>query len=295
MLRNRWFFGPWGRGILYILTLFLGIPLFFAYRISHINPREVTPTFAQNKNPLPFPAQLITFMADDGIRIRGWFSTSNSNKRMIIIVHGYGLSHREMIKRGNGIFPKAADVCFLDLRNHGLSDNSFTTFGFREALDVQTAISRFRSHYDEIIIWGMSMGAAASVRAIMLGSSADMLILEGLYDDLSKAIALQAKHYYIPKFPIVSLGLFFYQYISGVDLDQMDMAANLKKMKDMPILLVHSRADQEVPMSSFNRLKGSVGAHGKTLLLNKGNHEYIYEANIGKYRKRVLDFIVNRK
>ena len=141
----------------------------------------------------------------------------------------------------------------------------------------------------------MSMGAAASVRAIMLGSSADMLILEGLYDDLSKAIALQAKHYYIPKFPIVSLGLFFYQYISGVDLDQMDMAANLKKMKDMPILLVHSRADQEVPMSSFNRLKGSVGAHGKTLLLNKGNHEYIYEANIGKYRKRVLDFIVNRK
>ncbi len=118
-----------------------------------------------------------------------------------------------------------------------------------------------------------------------------MLILEGVYDDLSNAICLQAKNNYIPKFPFVKIGLVFYEYLSGVDLSQMDMCAGLRKLKDTPILLVHSRKDQEVPMTSFRCLEKALGPKGRTLLFNQGSHETIYEQNSHMYQKRLIKFI----
>jgi len=233
-------------------------------------------------------------VTEDRVKVRGLYGSSTSGKRLLIIIHGYGFSHREMIKRGDGIFPEIADVFFLDLRNHGLSDKASTTFGYHEALDVQAAVRYFRSRYKQIIIWGMSMGAAAAVRAAILGNPADMIILEGLYEDLSGAIAHQAKKYYIPRFPIVSLGLMLYEPLSGVILKDMDMHSNLTRLKELPILLVHSRLDQEVPMYSFNRLRGGLGPNGKILILNRGGHESIYEGNALKYRERVIDFILKQ-
>ncbi|MFC1820561.1 alpha/beta hydrolase [Thermodesulfobacteriota bacterium] len=237
----------------------------------------------------------MTFKTQDNLKIRGWYATSPFGRRLLIIIHGFDLTHKDMINRSLGVYPEVADICLIDLRNHGLSESSSTTFGYREALDVEAVTKYFSAKYDEIIIWGSSMGAAAAVRAARLGASVDMLILEGLYDDLSNAIAIQAKHYFIPRIPFVLIGLFFYQHISGVDLKVMNMCENLKTIDKIPVLLIHSRADQEVPMSSFNSLKESLGNNGKAFILERGGHVSIYEENLIKYRNRVMEFIVNKK
>jgi pimeloyl-ACP methyl ester carboxylesterase len=284
----------WFRGVIYILILIFGPPALLAYRIYNINPESGRSEQVHISKAIPFASKKISLITDDGVRIEGQVLRSPLNKKLVIIIHGYGMSHRNMINRANGLFPEIADILFLDLRNHGSSDKSHTTFGYYEALDVKAAIDHYRREYQELILWGLSMGAAASVRVVLLGGQVDMLILEGLYDDLSNAITLQSANYYLPKYPIVSLSLFFYEYISGVNLKQMDMVANLKKIKDIPILLVHSQADEEVPMSSYYRLRDALDEQGQLLLLEKGGHETIYDVNLFEYQKKIINLIINR-
>jgi pimeloyl-ACP methyl ester carboxylesterase len=278
------------RIVFYLFGFLVFIPFFVALRINHISPGRERITADNPRNPFPFPAKTISTRTVDNITIRGWHASAN-NKKIVVIIPGFGLTHKEMAIRWKGIYPGIADIFLVDLRNHGLSDSGITTFGFHEALDVQAAVNRLKPNYEEIILWGMSMGAASAVRTALSGNPVDMLILEGVYDDLSNAICLQAKNNYIPKFPFVKIGLVFYEYLSGVNLAQMDMCAGLRKLKDTPILIVHSRKDQEVPMTSFRCLEKALGPKGQTLLFNQGGHEAIYEQNSQMYQKRLIKFI----
>ena len=209
----NWYRNPRGRALIYIALLLLVIPLLLAYRIAGINPNAKLREYNPNERLFSSTAQVVSFQTADNLSIKGLYAASRRSNRLVIIIHGFGLTHKEMIRRGLAFYPDVADVCFIDLRNHGLSEGSSTSFGYHEALDVQAVARHFRSRYDEIIAWGSSMGAAAAVRAVIKGSSIDRLILEGLYDDLSNAIAIQARRYYIPQFPFVLISLLFYPYL----------------------------------------------------------------------------------
>lgn len=279
------------RVIFYSVVIFIGLPLVLAFRIANISVNQDPFDPDKPGNPFPHSAELISLVTEDNVTIRGWLLKSSLNKRLIIIAPGFGMSHKDMINRADDLFPDLSDFFFLDHRGHGLSQKASITFGYKEALDIQAAVNKFRPDYEEIILWGFSMGAAASVRAALLSSPIDKLILEGMYDDLSNTITLQAKHYHIPYYPFLALALIYYRITTGVALEEMDMEANLKKLRHRKILLVHSRADKEVPMEAFNKLQQAISSKGKVLLLEKGGHEFIYESNKEVYRSRVIDFL----
>lgn len=182
----------------------------------------------------------------------------------------------------------------LDQRNHGLSDPAPTTIGYNEAMDVAAAIRYFRDKYDSVAVWGLSMGAAASVVAAKRGDRPDLLVAEGLYGSLANAVAVRGRDMGVPYFPLIPLALSYYEALSGVDLDEMDMCENIRALSGLPILLVHSAEDSLVPMESFECLKNGLDPKtGRAVLFPEGAHDGIYEANSAEYTS-VLTAFVNK-
>ncbi len=278
--------------MIYLILFLLTIPYLLSLKISNAETRFGPRYAGEEKNPLPFEAKLLTLTASDGIKIRGWYAPSGQSETIVIVIHGHSLSHKENLEKWRGIYPETASFFFLDLRNHGLSDDAPTTYGYTEAYDVTAAVARFRAEYKKVIVWGTSMGAASAVKAVNYGLNVDGLIIEGLYGTLAEAITLRANGMNIPEFPLVTATLFYYELISGVKLSEMDMSENLKAIEGIPILLLHSRMDEKTPMESFYRLEKALEGKNSTIaLFDRGAHEFIYEANSVKYIDMVKGFI----
>ena len=241
-----------------------------------------------------FPRQLekIPLFTQDGVDLNGYYAKAEGAKRLFIIIHGLGRSHLATVGRWEAVYPHLGSVLFLDLRGHGLSTRrALITFGDKEALDVRAAVDRFKGEYESIVLWGHSMGAAASLKYAGDGGKPSALILEGMYSSFNNAINVRANLWHIPWKPAVSFVKFFFRYIVQVDFEGLDMPHILRRITDVPILLVHSKEDEKVPMASYEKLKAELGGKSRTLLFEYGNHDSIYRTNREEYIKTVEEFI----
>ncbi|MDH4184414.1 MAG: lysophospholipase [Nitrospinota bacterium] len=243
---------------------------------------------------LPIRAKAVTLRADDGVELAGFHAHAEGSKRLVIVVHGLRRSHLAMVGRWEAVFPDLASVFFLDLRGHGLSSRrSLVTFGDREARDIKAAMDHFKNEYETIILWGHSMGAAASLKYAGNGGKPSALILEGMYHSFDDAIDVRANLWHTPKYPAVPLIKFIFRHLMRIDFNGLTMPPILKRLTDMPILLVQSREDEKVPMTSFEELRRALGPRGKAIVFEQGNHDSIYRTNREAYIRAVREFIEN--
>jgi alpha-beta hydrolase superfamily lysophospholipase len=91
------------------------------------------------------------------------------------------------------------ELCLVDFHGAGGSDGSTTTVGYDEAEDVIAAASKVgkdRSY----VIYGTSMGAAAALRAVHLGTvEPDGLILEAPFDRFLNTIGNRFEKKNLPR------------------------------------------------------------------------------------------------
>ena len=240
---------------------------------------------------LPIKAEKVTLKSSDGVTLGGYYAKAPGAKRLVIIVHGLRRNHLAMANRWDSVFPGLASLFFLDLRGHGLSSRrALVTFGDREALDVKAAVERYRGEYQSIILWGHSMGAAASLKYAGNGGKPEGLILEAMYHSIDDAIDVRAKLWHTPPktAPVMK---FIFRRIMGIHFDGLTMPPILAGLKEMPVLVVQSREDEKVPMASYERLAQALGPKGRTLVFDHGNHDSIFRANREAYSKAVREFV----
>ena len=247
------------------------------------------PAGAQARSPIPFASAPFAVTTDDGVVIRG-FTAGGGGGTVILALHGFGRDLTQMADRWRGLYPGAASFAVMDFRNHGISGPAPTTFGYDEARDVAAVAAHLKKNHARVVAWGLSMGAAAAARAARQGAPVDALALEGMYDTLSNAIASRGGKMGIPRWPLIPMTLWWYERLSGVRLDDMDMARILRGL-DMPVLLVHSLGDEKVPREAFETLRAALGPAGETFLLAGGVHDAIYETNRGAYIEAMRGFL----
>lgn len=247
------------------------------------------PAGAFERSPFPFASAPFAVTADDGVVIRG-FAAAGKGDTVILALHGFGRDLNQMADRWRGLYPGDASFAVMDFRNHGASGPASTTFGYGEARDVAAVAAHLKKSHGRVVAWGLSMGAAAAARAARNGAPLDALILEGMYDTLSNAIALRGEKMGIPRWPLIPMTLWWYERLSGVRLDEMDMAQTLRGL-DAPVMLVHSLGDEKVPKEAFETLRAALGPRGEAFLLAEGLHDAIYETNRGVYVEALRGFL----
>jgi len=238
-------------GIVFILS-FIAISLWNFYSVTH--PLRIEALFSPAQFSLP--AEDITILGDDGIKLSGWLIEPEHNiqKRAIIILHGYPAEKSDMLFIAESLYPDFT-LLLLDLRYFGESEGNYTTLGIKEKNDVRRAIDFLEKRgYTRIGIFGFSLGGAIGFLASAHDNRVKALASYASFSDL-KTLGHDAYwRLWILKKPMVELmalwtHLFFKEPITAISPEGAARGITI------PVFVSHSENDDQIPFSHALRLQ----------------------------------------
>jgi alpha-beta hydrolase superfamily lysophospholipase len=192
----------------------------------------------------PEGAEAVSFATTDGVDLGGWWIPAAGERGVIVLVHGLSRSREEMADRAAAIREDGFSTLLVDLRNHGSSADAYTTLGVYESRDVQRAAEYARSRRPEgpLVIWGVSMGAAASLLAAR-SAAPDAVIAESAFDSFENTVAHHLRQAFgLPAFRM------------GFAVSDGDVEAAVAALGELPILFVAGEEDWRMPPAIAVRL-----------------------------------------
>jgi uncharacterized protein len=173
----------------------------------------------------------VQIVAEDGIRLHGWFVPAPAPRATVLFLHGNGGNLAHTVEAIETFARLGMSVFAIDYRGYGKSDGSPSGDGI--ALDAEAAWRHLTVERgiaeDAIVIVGRSLGGGpASMLAARYDPAA--LILESTYTSLPDRAAEQ-----FPFFPA--------RWIVRTRFDNRASLAHVK----CPVLIVHSEHDETIP------------------------------------------------
>lgn len=116
---------------------------------------------------LNIPHETIQLKTADSIRLESWYAQKDSAKGTVLMFHGHGSSKSGIIAEARELYSMGYNVMLTDFRAHGNSEGTATSIGIYESKDVKAVYDHIAQKGEKnIIIWGISMGAATALKAV---------------------------------------------------------------------------------------------------------------------------------
>jgi competence protein ComEC len=194
--------------------------------------------------------------AGDGTQlIASWRGAENSGGRTAILLHGFAEEHTSLLDRAEALHRHGWNLIVPDARGRGRSGGEWTTFGAREAHDLQDWIAALIDRVGPeltVVAWGRSMGAAVALRAAADDPRIFALVLEAPYPDLRMTVAARLRQLRVPQ---IFAGVILRRAgrLAGVSLIQ-PRPVELAPQVRVPVMIVHGSEDPIVPTHAVRRL-----------------------------------------
>lgn len=239
---------------------------------------------------LPYETHLIRLT--NNVTLETWFIPNSEEHVLVIMFHGYAACKSDLLVPAAQFHAMGYKVLLVDFHGSGGSSGSDTGIGFSESKDVAQALDYARAQWPirRIILYGVSMGSAAILRAIAReGVTADAVIIETPFDRLINTARNRFNLMGLPAFPAAELLVFWggvQQGFNGFEHNPVEYARSVK----CPVLMMHgerdSRVTAEQARSIFDNLDGL-----KRFRLFDVIHEVIAVARPEEWREQVIDFL----
>ena len=186
------------------------------------------------------------FSNSDGERLEAWFLPNNRAGTVVALFHGYAASKSSLLNTAHVLHQLGYATLLVDFYGSGGSSGSGTTIGVKESGDVAATVEYMRQTWPErkIVLYGISMGGAAVLRAIAAhGVNADGLIIEATFDRLLNTGKNRFRAMGLPGSPFAELLLFWGGVQNGFDgfaHNPVDYARAVKQ----PALILHGEKDE---------------------------------------------------
>lgn len=230
----------------------------------------------------------------DGTKLVGrLYCAEKSEGRLVICVHGYNSNG----KRCFGAFVPEfnnlnLDVLVVDDRAHGDSEGKYTGFTVLDRIDVKCWVEMMKPRYDDIYLFGTSMGAS-TVGLV----AADMPEIAGLIFDCGFTSPIEAFRTKvkdkIPPFlyePVFFFGRMWSKIILGFYFKKV---STLEAMKDVkcPVLFVQGGNDKIVPQEMAEQLFEACGSENKRLeIFEEAEHSACFYVDKERYLSLLEEF-----
>lgn len=253
----------------------------------------------------------IEFKSTDGIDLKGWYAPAAGQARgTIVYVHGFNRSRVEMLPDSEFGHKLGYNAVLFDLRHQGASAGEVSTIGYQERLDVDAAVE-YALHRENaarpVIVWGVSMGAAASLMAAADNPDIAAVISDSTFLSYSHMIR---HHYYLfrniarrrgawwfpplPAFPIVNEVIFLASRRGHFDPADFDLEKAVTKIGTRPILFVGVQGDQRMPPEIARRLYGDAESEFKDIVIVPGTrHGEGFKSGNKQYEAAVTEFLAS--
>jgi len=247
--------GRFLRGLLYRLML---VPTLLAVLVGIL---VVTATHPKSAPAVIDPVSRgvyydpIEFLSLDNTKLEGWLVPVLDARRLVIekedllhrkyaavvLVHDFGASRQQVLPLVSPLHDAGYVVLALNLRGHGPSSSTGSTFGLNEAQDVRAAVELLRRRPyvdpDAVGVLGIGTGATAALLAAEQDPRLNVLVLDHpvrqFQDILDQRIG--------PKQPWLAwvrpICKMTFELAYHVDADGVDLSCFSDLMKQKPVLL----------------------------------------------------------
>lgn len=283
-----------GLVVLFFVTV---VPWFFTSIVT--TSRYHFPDPDDGKTPKSFGMDFswIEFPSTDGLTLRGWYIAAGAEpKGTIIYCHGHNRTRVEMLSQAQFGHSLGYDGLLFDLRHQGQSTGEISTIGYQERQDIVGAVNytleKERAAHP-VILWGVSMGAAAALMAAADSTSVDAVISDSSFLSLKEVV----RHHWrlflrLPAFPVADEIIYWIAWRGRFKPSEFDLEKAVREIGDRPILFVAVEGDRRMPTSIARKLYEDSPSPLKKLLVVPGKrHGEGFTSGNAQYEEAVRSFL----
>jgi alpha-beta hydrolase superfamily lysophospholipase len=177
------------------------------------------PANSATPDAVDLPFEVRTILVEGGA-LEAWYVPTTAANAVVLMFPAYAESKSGLLPSARALNGLGYGTLMVDFRGAGRSTGSDTTLGVREARDVAAAFRYARQEWPgrPIALYGVSMGAAAALRAVAAESvQPEALILESPFDNLLNTVRNRFHATGLPAFPAAEMLLFWGGVQHGFD------------------------------------------------------------------------------
>jgi pimeloyl-ACP methyl ester carboxylesterase len=237
-----------------LLLVFVIGPYLMARILVHANSRPLDLRLRETPADFGISYEEIGFAATDSLNLKGWFVPPSGKNAILICTHGLFRTRVEMLSRAMAVAKAGYGVLLYDSRSHGTSSKGIVSLGYFEKNDVLGAVRYIESRYPDctsrpkIVLFGISMGAVATLEAAAQSKEYSALILDSPFSSLQETIADHTWLFLgLPRYPFAPFFLFWFQRLAGYDPRQVNSHQAMSRVQPVPLLIIGSEGDRRIP------------------------------------------------
>jgi dipeptidyl aminopeptidase/acylaminoacyl peptidase len=235
--------------------------------------------------------QDVSLTTPDGLTLAAWYIPGRQPNG-VVLVHGIHANREAVLPAAVMLAEAGYHVLMIDLRGHGASQGEQLSYGYREALDVQTAASYLLAlpEVERVGAMGYSLGGAAVARAARLDERLQAVVIQSSFSSLSDAVEDSFTAYTaLPKWPLAPLIVKAAEFKLGLRLEQVDSSRDLAGLTPRPVFIIHGRQDGLFPVHQAYKMYAMAGQPKQLWVIEELGHDYPFNQRT-EYQHRVLAF-----
>ncbi|MEP7164888.1 MAG: alpha/beta hydrolase [Ferruginibacter sp.] len=302
------------RTLLFLFLLLNVITAFHAYKFTHFYDRseialkqpseksgwEKTSeilfginAFKQKNNIVTDSAfQTVFFKSSTCPKLEAWYIPVNNPKGTVCMFHGHGGTKSGVFEEAIFFRKIGYNTLLIDFRAHGNSEGNTSTIGYDESEDVKLAYDYIKSKGEtNIVLWGISMGAAAISKSICdYQLRPAKIIMEMPFGSIEEAAKGRIKLMGLPGQPLATLITFWGGIEHGFWAFNMKPSQFVKKI-NCPVLLQWGKKDPRVTEHETNEIYNNIDAPKKLVVYENAGHESLCKASYEKWTNEITAFL----
>ncbi len=219
---------------------------------------------------------------------------NDSSRYTIILVHGIR-SRKELWQSISEDFAQQGiQTLAIDLRAHGDSEGSLTSFGVHEKLDISSWVDYLenRGITEPIGIWGHSLGGAVALQALAHDKRLQFGIIVSTFSDFNTIVSDYAKEF--TGVPIPFLTNYLVKKASNIAKFSPEEANPIEASKQInqPILFFHGTDDSKIKWEyNYQNFEAVPTNQKKFIKIPNADHYNILELGYDPIRFEIHDFL----
>lgn len=294
-LRRHWKKIVLGVVLTVVLIVTVGLPFTIARLVTHAGTRPMDLKLTSSPADYGLDFDNVSFSSSDGVSLSGWYLGGASSEVAIACGHGLFRSRREVLDRAAFFRQQGYDTLVFDFRRHGESEGERVSLGFHERKDFLGAAEFLRSAKPgrKIVLYGVSMGAAASLLAAAESPEIAAVIADSSFSSLDHTVVHHLGLFFgLPRFPFGSSLLFFLESQAGLDRKAFDLERAIERIGDRPVLIVAGEDDERMPVELQRRLwAASVSERSRFQSFPGAAHGAAYRTDPLGYEATLSEFL----
>ncbi|MBR0417304.1 MAG: alpha/beta hydrolase [Firmicutes bacterium] len=241
------------------------------------------------------PFERVYTYSFDGLKLAGRYYHKDDDAPLVIMCHGYtGTPSRDFCGGADICLSSGYNALLIEQRAHNGSEGRTISFGILERKDVLSwidfALRKFGKD-KEILLTGISMGAATVLMSIALGLPENVkgIIADCPYAYPEEIIKHVGKERHLPiglLLPFIRLGARLFGHFGLSDGD----AVSSVKRAEIPVMIIHGEADDFVPCEMSEEIRMANPEYVERHTFPGARHGVSYLTDRERYTKLVKDF-----